>query len=125
LVFAIRVLEFTNHLCVIALGIALLWGFVAMLKRSSRASYAIFLLIASYLLGTNLWLWSALNLYQEWGLKAFIIGVLLAGVGVIPLAFAALAAHGQRADLGLGALLLGVFMLFRFGGLFISNKTSC
>lgn len=122
MVFAIRVLEFTNHLCAIALGIALLWGFVAMLNRSSRSSYAMFLFITSFLFGTNLWIWSALNLYQEWGLKAFIVGVLMAGIGVIPLAFVALAAHGQWADAGLGAILLVIFMLFRFGGLHLASR---
>lgn len=123
MIFAIRVLEFTNHLCAITLGIALLWGFVAIVKRSSRAKYATFLYIASFLFGTNLWIWSALNLYQEWGLTAFLVGVLMAGVGVVPLAFVALAVHGQWADVGLGALLLAVFVLFRFGGLHLANKS--
>jgi hypothetical protein len=123
LVFAIKVLEFTNHLCTIALGVALLWGIVAMLMRRSRASYPTFLFITSFLFGANLWIWSSLNLYQEWGRTALIVGVLMGGVGVVPLAFAALASHGQWADVGLGALLLIIFGLFRFGGLRLMNKS--
>jgi hypothetical protein len=119
---AFRFLEFTNHLCAIAIGIAALWGVVAMLTRGSRASYATFLVISSFLFGTNLWIWSALNLYQEWGLTALIIGILMGGIGVIPLAFIALALHGQWADVGLDVALLVIFLLFRFGGLHLGAK---
>jgi hypothetical protein len=114
---AIRVLEFTNDLCRIAIGIALVWGVVAILSRRSRTSYGIFLFISSFLFAANLELWSALNLYQEWGLTALIIGLLMGGVGVVPLAFLALAVHAQWADAGLGLILLVVFVSFRGGGL--------
>ena len=106
----------------IAIGIALVWGLVAILSRRSRTSFGTFLFISSFLFAANLELWSALNLYQEWGLTALIIGILMGGVGVVPLAFLALGVHGQWVICRLGFILIAIFALFRFGGLRLIEK---
>jgi hypothetical protein len=47
------------------------------------------MVIASYVFGLTLWLWGFLLTYAIWGAIAVIIGLFIAGVGVVPIAMLA------------------------------------
>lgn len=63
--------------------------------RTTRFQAASGFLIASYILGFELWLFGFLFTYWLWGVIGVVIGVLLLGVGVVPLAIVALLLHGD------------------------------
>lgn len=66
----------------------------AIIKRS-RGFAAIGLLIASYVFGFTLWLLGLLVSYSIWGLLGLIIGLFLAGIGVVPVAMIACVFTGK------------------------------
>ena len=68
-------------------------------------------MISSYVYGVTLWFWSLLLTYSIWGVGAVIIGIFLAGIGVVPLAMIATAMEGEWAVTGEIILLL----IFTFG----------
>ena len=47
------------------------------------------LLISSYLFGITLWLWCLVLTFKLWGWLALVIGVVLCGIGVVPIALLA------------------------------------
>lgn len=77
----------------------------------TRGFSALGLLIASYVFGATLWVWAFLLTYRLWGLTALLIGLFMAGVGVVPIAMLATLFHGEWSILGQLILLL----LFTFG----------
>jgi hypothetical protein len=68
------------------------------------------LLIASYVFGTTLWVWSFLLSYALWGFLGLLIGLFIAGIGVIPIAVLATLFSGEWAIFG--QLILLVFVTF-------------
>ncbi len=66
--------------------------------------------LASYLFGTLLFAFSCLVAVQLWGYVGLIIGLLLAGGGVVPVAFLAALFHGKWALLGY--VVLGTVLTF-------------
>jgi len=52
---------------------------------------------ASYFFGFSMWIYSALVAYIFWGLFALIVGLFLAGIGVLPIAILASIFNGQWA----------------------------
>jgi GYF domain 2 len=50
---------------------------------------------SSFLFGLHLWLVSLVHVYNYWGLKGVIIGTLMFGVGVVPIAFLAEVLHSE------------------------------
>lgn len=63
--------------------------------RKTREVGMVGLLISSYLFGLVLWVYSFLTVYSVWGWEAIIIGTILAGVGVIPIAVVAVILNSQ------------------------------
>ena len=53
------------------------------------------LLAASYFFGFSLWFWGAIATFEYWGWRGFILGVVIFGIGVIPIGFLALALLSQ------------------------------
>ena len=51
--------------------------------------------ITSYIYGLALWLWSFFYVLSVWGWFAVIVGLFMAGVGVVPIAMLASAIHGE------------------------------
>lgn len=69
------------------------------------------------------WLRCLLLTYIAWGFIGIVIGVLLAGVGVIPLSLVALLCKGQWLLFGETLLVVAIaFGLFAFGGWCEGNK---
>jgi hypothetical protein len=79
--------------------------------RKTRGFSAVGLLVASYVFGATLWVWAFLLTYSIWGFTALLIGLFMAGVGVVPIAMLATLFNGEWSMLGQLILLL----VFTFG----------
>jgi len=78
--------------------------------------------VASYFYGATLWIWSFFFTLQTWGWFAVIVGVFMAGVGVVPIAILAALFHGRWSIIA--QLLLGLLLTFgcRLFGLYLAAK---
>lgn len=72
----------------------------------TRGFAAIGFLFSSYVFGAILWVSALLLAWELWGMVAVIIGILIAGVGVVPVALLAALFHGEWASIGDLAILL-------------------
>lgn len=70
------------------------------LLSKTRGFSALGLLIASYAFGAILWVWSLLLTLQLWGALAVIIGLLIMGIGIVPVAILAVIFHAEMGKLG-------------------------
>jgi membrane-anchored protein YejM (alkaline phosphatase superfamily) len=68
---------------------------------TARGLSAIGFVIASNAFGVILWIWGIAYTYSVWGLFAVIIGLVLLGGGVVPIAMFAALLHGDWGNLGL------------------------
>jgi len=59
------------------------------IPRATRGFSSIAMFIASYLFGATLWMMGLLLTLAIWGVTAVIIGIVLGGVGVVPIAMLA------------------------------------
>lgn len=66
-----------------------------LLFKKTRGAGGLILYISSYLFGLEVWLYSFLVTYAIWGGGAVLIGLLLGGVGVYPIALLASLFHGE------------------------------
>lgn len=80
------------------------------------------ILIASYIFGGVLWVWSMAFTYEVWGLVAVIIGLFIFGVGVVPIAMLAALLNGQWELLGMFALLIAITFGSRILGYWLAEK---
>jgi len=74
------------------------------LIRKTRGFAAVGLLIASYIFGAILWVMSLVLTYEFWGMFAVILGLVILGFGIVPIAVLATLFHaewGHLADLAL------------------------
>lgn len=67
--------------------------------RKTREIGLVGLLISSYLFGLLIWVWSFLIVYSIWGWIGLTIGLMIAGIGVAPVAILALILNAQWAVL--------------------------
>ena len=79
--------------------------------RATRGFCAISLLLASFIFGAVLWVGALLLTLQYWGRAAVAIGLLIAGIGLVPMAFLASMFRGEWLDVG-GLM---VMILLTFG----------
>ena len=82
------------------------------------------LYISSYIFGLILWVLSMAFVYIEWGLLPVILGLVVAGVGVIPIAILAAIIEGQWVVLGNIALLIGLTFGLRVFGYWLIEKSA-
>jgi hypothetical protein len=90
--------------------------------RRTRAFAGSGLIIASYIFGLNLWCFSFILTLALWGFAAVIIGLMIAGVGVVPVALLATgfnAEWGRFIDI---TFLLVLTFGCRFLGFYIEKK---
>jgi len=111
-----------NKIGVAGLIIAVLWGLLAILSKKIRTAYGMYLYGLSYLLGITNWLFCAIVLHYIWGAIGLIVGILLLGVGVVPLCLIALMIHGEW--LLWGSIIFSLISIFgsRFLGAIIIGK---
>lgn len=65
------------------------------IPRSTRSFSSISLYISSYIFGATLWMEGLLLTLSIWGLGAVFIGIILGGVGVVPIAMLATLIKGM------------------------------
>lgn len=82
-------LNFLDTAWAIAFNIALVTGLVGILARRLRGICGSVMFVASFVFGIDLWIWSLVSVLHCWGRIAAVIGILLAGVGVVPMALVA------------------------------------
>ena len=58
------------------------------------------LVLSSYVYGVTIWFWALLITYFTWGALAVFIGLVIAGIGVVPIALLATIIKGQWANSG-------------------------
>ena len=91
--------------------------------RKTRSIAGIGLIITSYFFGVTTWLLGAAVTFGSFGWIGLIIGLLIFGVGVVPLAI--IGAIFKLHDGGLGAVLFFMVVitwLARFGGAYATSK---
>lgn len=74
-------------------------------KRTKGAA-ALGLSISSYVFGLTLWFWGLILTYIIWGTVGVLVGLFIAGIGVVPLSILATALEGEWSTLGQLAFLL-------------------
>ena len=92
--------------------------------KKPKGLCGIILLNSSYILGLQLWLSGLMLTLQIWGIWAAIIGILLFGVGVIPIALIATSVKGMWNE-GF-QILLSVLVVFatRMLGAYLIEKST-
>ncbi|MGB3166973.1 MAG: hypothetical protein WBA68_09380, partial [Alteraurantiacibacter sp.] len=90
-------------------------GFLA-LGQTKRGRAAAVMLFASVLLAALLWVWSLAFTYSQWGLLPVVIGLLVFGFGIVPVAFIVAVFEAQWATLGLFTALIGCIYAYRVAG---------
>jgi hypothetical protein len=71
---------------------------IAAVIKSSRPLCGLLIHIATYIWGIGIWLSCAISLYLLWHWTGLIVGVLLFGIGVVPLALVAMLLNGYFAE---------------------------
>ncbi len=87
--------------------------------RKTRGFAGVGIYVASYVYGLTVWVWSLLLTYTLWGGFGVVIGILMGGVGIIPLSVVACLFKGMFSI----ALQVALVAAFAFGvrmfGLFL------
>lgn len=111
----IEIARWLGLACLIAFSLCVTILPIFAIFRASRGAAGYGYVVASFIFGASLWLVCAGEVYQAWGTVALAIGILIIGVGVLPMAFVALALAGQwwlAAELvAIGALTIGSRMV--------------
>lgn len=89
--------------------------------RSCRPFSTMGLLLSSALFGINAWLGSLVIVFYIWGTGGVLIGLLLGGVGVIPLALIASAIHSEWASFLSVLIWLVLLFVVRAFALFLAS----
>ncbi len=89
----------------VSLAVSILALLPLALFKETRGHSGLGFYIVSFVFGGTLWVWSLLLTYVLWGGVALFIGLILAGVGVLPIALLATATKGMWSMFG--QLILG------------------
>lgn len=99
--FSIWVLEWTFPAFSIALLVSMVLLAPLSLIPSTRGYSAVGFMFASIVFSTILWLWGMAYTYSVWGMLGVIVGLVLLGIGVVPVAMVAALIHGDWGTLGI------------------------
>lgn len=99
----------------IALGICVFVLLPLCIFRKTRPWAGMGFYLSSYLFGACLWAFSCIVVINIWGYGALAVGLLLAGVGVVPVAFLATLIHAEW--LWFGNLIISIILTFGARGL--------
>lgn len=105
-----KILPWLMLLSVVALGVCIVVLGPLALIRSTRLWAGIGYFFASYVFGLTGWFMGLLLTWMLWGGFAVFVGLVLLGVGVIPIAMLATLFKGMWAELGL--LILSVVLTY-------------
>lgn len=90
--------------------------------RATRGFSAIGFLCASYAFGFVLWIWSLLLVLDLWGMFAVVVGLLMAGIGIVPVAILAALFHSDWEGLGDLAVMTSATFGIRFLAVWLASK---
>jgi len=118
-----KVLPVLNLIVLYSLiGVAVL-GLPFLFSRKTRGYVGLALLLWSYLCGADLWMFSLLVCLNLWGVFAAIVGLFIAGIGVVPVAILATIFKAQWFTL-FSILVLGAFLIAaRIGSRLLLGKS--
>jgi hypothetical protein len=91
--------------------------------RRTRAFAGGGIYLASYVFGITLWVWSLLISYTLWGIGGVLIGLILAGIGIVPIAILASLFHGLWSICNQLFLVTAITFGTRFLGTFLLMKS--
>jgi hypothetical protein len=117
--FLAGVANFLAAACLFVLPALLL---IALIAKRARKFCGTGTVLISYVLGVSTWLTATVYLNDLWGSAAVVFGVLMFGIGSVPLGFIALLVHGQP---GIAFMILGQLVLvylLRSLGIWIETK---
>ena len=117
-----KIFPFLKVLYSIAMFVSIFSLLPTALFRRTRGIAGIGLFIASYIFGATLWVWAFLLTYMLWGMGALIIGLLIFGIGVVPIAMLATLFKGEWYLLGNLSLLLVFTFGARMFGAYLATK---
>ena len=117
-----RVLPWLSTAMAIVFWLDVIIALPLALIRKTRPVGAVALVLSSYVYGLTLWMWSLLLVATLWGIIAVVIGLILAGVGVVPIAMLATAINGEWAVTGELAFLLLLVFGSRFLGMYLGER---
>lgn len=113
--FSVWVLKWTFPAFTITFLLSLILLAPLSLIPPTRGFSAIGFMVASFAFGAIPWIWGMAYTYSVWGLFAVIVGLVLLGVGVVPIAMFAALVHGDWSNLGLflitAAIMIGCRVL--------------
>jgi uncharacterized membrane protein YqjE len=69
-----------------------------------------------------LWIYGAVATFAYWGWIGLVIGLLVVGIGVVPMGFVALAVQGQWEWVAALGVLLVSLVVSRLGGIWLMGK---
>jgi hypothetical protein len=119
---SVKVLPWLKPAFLLALAASIfLCGPLALFRRT-RGTAAAGLMIASYVFGAILWITALLLTYQLWGTIAVVIGLLIVGVGIVPIALLATIFSAEWWHLADLVVLLLLTFGIRFLALWLADK---
>ena len=105
-----RIYPLVSDLAVFAFVFDLIFAIPISFFRKTKNISGNLIISSSYVFGLQLWLSGLLLTLQIWGIWAVIIGLLLLGIGVVPIAMIATLFHGMWMDFG--QLILSLILVF-------------
>jgi hypothetical protein len=90
--------------------------------RRTRGVAGLGLWLASFIFGGVLWIYGAVATFAYWGWIGLVIGLLVVGIGVVPMGFVALAVQGQWEWVAALGVLLVSLVVSRLGGIWLMGK---
>jgi hypothetical protein len=94
---------------------------LAIFRRTRRAAGLAYM-ACSFVFGGTLWIISAMTVYESWGLGALIVGLMIIGVGVVPMTLIIFAISSQWFLFGEVLLILLVAIGVRMFGFWLAEK---
>lgn len=82
------------------------------------------LVIASWIIGFSTWIWSFLLTYSFWGFFGLFVGLIFAGIGVLPIAIIASLFNAEWALFAQLLISLIIIYGFRILGIYLLNMAS-
>ncbi len=117
-----KVFPLVTHVWSLGLFCAVLLLPLAFFRRT-RAYAGNLMVVVSFLVGLSTWIWGFLVTYAFWGLLGLVVGLLLLGLGVVPLGLLAAGVHGRWEVFGDGLLLLLGLFVPRFLGIYLLARS--
>ena len=96
---------------------------VGSISKSSRSFVGKATTVLSYPVAFTVWLWGFLLVFIAWGWLGVIIGLVLLGVGVVPLGLIALILDGVWSGVGQMVLAVALVMAMRYAGTWMAENT--